>query len=308
MRDIVRKVANPKNELVRYLYYYMNKEINNFQNVHVKEYLKSCLRQSIEYYKVFETANIEISPLLGFYSLLNLGKLVRVVRTTNYEIQLGTVETMFKSHGASSTTIDDVKINTNGTFVEFANSTSIRTLPTLLSILDLYKLLPDINSIYEELYPGQSKLIKAKSIDKFMNDIQIIDSNVDYDGIAIDSVHSTILQSKYAGELEFINYNLGITFVYINSHSTKQLNDFLMVDSDKRFYLSNDTTINLQEEEIIYLIFFKYSSLVRYKPKNWTEKLNSDEYSIITKIIDESLTKFWSIIARYYINDKCYIL
>ena len=64
MVNIVRKVSNPKNELIRYLNYYLNKEISNYQNTHVQEYLKSCLRQSIEYYKIFETANIEISGVI----------------------------------------------------------------------------------------------------------------------------------------------------------------------------------------------------------------------------------------------------
>lgn len=308
MKDIVRKVSNPKNELIRYSSFYLSKEIDKFQNSHVREYLKACLRQAIEYYKIFDSANNEISPLLGFYSILNLSKVITIIREGNYIISLGYVENKFKSHGASSKTIDEVIINNSGTFVEFARSSLIRALPTTLSIQELYKLLPDIYSMYNEIYPNQTRLIKVLTIDEYMKEIQTIDANVNYDGIAIKRTHRTDVETKYINFLDFIDYGTDATFVYDKNSTTRSLTDILSVDSEKTLYMSIDNTIDLLEEEIIYLIFLKYSSLVRYKPKNWTEKLDNDEYSIITKIIDESLNKFWSIMIRGYIRGDYYIL
>ena len=307
MRNEIRKVGHPRNELIRYLNYHLNKEIQLFSNSHVKQYLKSCLRQSIEYFKLFETASIDISPLLGFYSLLNLAKVETVVRNGNHSIPLADIESKFRSHGASSKSINEIKINISGTFIEFANSNSVRSYPSNVSLDELYKILPDTNLIYEEIYPSQSDLILIKTIEDYMDEIAMIDSNVYLNGLSFPMSQKTLIQPIYQNDFDFVDYHSSQTFMYLKDTS-KEYRNFMLVNSDGDYYLSTNKTLKLNEAEIIYLVFLKYSSLVRYKPKNWTEKLDSDEYSIITKILDESVTKFWSIITSQYTNDHKYIL
>jgi hypothetical protein len=83
----------------------------------------------------------------------------------------------------------------------------------------------------------------------------------------------------------------------MSSAKDNNIVDLLSFDVDGGLYLDiNCKSIN--EFTAIYLIFLKYSSLSRYQPAEWFDKINSKELVIIEKILNDIFLKFWSKIAK----------
>ncbi len=152
----LRKGHNSQSEIIRNYQLLIKDEIKKFKNNHVKKYILSCLNQSIEFTENYYKTNIDISPLIGFYAILNLAKVHIIITLEDYNINITDVNKMYKSHGASSTSIDKIKLNRKtGTFIEFAklyfpNYTSLITSEITLN--NLYSNLSDLNSLYNKIY------------------------------------------------------------------------------------------------------------------------------------------------------------
>ncbi len=287
MKPFVEFVQNSLEENIGLINLSVNQYKKSMKYKNAKNYLSYCFKQAIEYAHLQNHSTITTMPLVQFYSILNLVKAFAIIKQNDRDITLTNIEKQFSSHGASSKNREDIEINSKGVFIEFKKCFGIESNNIenkFYSLKNLYKRLPDLyeylplvfkseNTDYHKVYYCQDYMYMTGD----MNSAYFFDWLV-------------MKQDLYAANLEKtkkleIKGQLSNEMVIVSKINQKEsLSEFIQFDCENNLYIdSNQNEIN--ELLAIYLIFLKYSSLVRYKPKVWNEKINSDELLIIEKIL-----------------------
>lgn len=305
METIIIHSRNSLKENQGFLNITVNDFSKNLRNKHAKSYLNSCFKQAIEFSEIQSFASYETRPLLQFYSLLSLCKVYCIIKNNNRTITLSQIESIFNSHGASSKNRDDVTISQRGTFAEFARLENYTiTIGLVFSLKQLYSRIPDLMKYIQEVYSVSGDCIEVVPEHIWSLEEGILDCNLSNEYIASDNSFQSIIQTNYP-ELDIIVTDYGKTFW--NTRGTYHYSDFIQFDSNKGLYLDKNRT-SIKEILAIYLIFLKYSSLVRYKPKVWYEKMKSNEFLIIQEVLEYLFPKFWSLITKELTNKNTYIV
>lgn len=300
MKTFVEYVQNSLEENIGLINLSVNRYKKNMKFKNTKNYLSYCFKQAIEYAHLQNHSTITTMPLIQFYSILNLVKTFAIIKQNDRNITLTNIEKQFNSHGASSKNRDDVKINAKGTFKEFKkcfDRERNNDEEKEYSLKILYKRLPDLHEYLPLVFKSENTdYHKVYYCQDYMYMTGDMNSAYFFDWLVMK-------QDLYAANLEKtkkleIKGQLSNEMVIVSKINQKEsLSEFIQFDCENNLYIdSNQNEIN--ELLAIYLIFLKYSSLVRYKPKVWNEKINSDELLIIEKILHLIFKRFWALIAK----------
>lgn len=276
----------------------INISVNNYlkmmKNSNSKLYLRYCLKQAVEYATLQGNASIETMPLIQFYSILNLSKAYIIIKLNNHNIKLTEVETLFSSHGASSKNVNEVTISKKGTFIELSK---IRgpLQKNSYTLIDLYKRLPDLYEYLPLVFSNNTDYIPVQYWQTYMYETGEMDSTKYFHWLVVNAdFYNEVLQKSG------LYINKGVVnskIVFSKKIEQELLNDILIFDCNGKMFLDKNEK---KDDELlsIYLVLLKYSSLVRYKPKNWNEKINSNELVIIEKVLHNIFLKYWAYIAK----------
>ena len=162
------------------------------------------------------------------------------------------------------------------------------------SLLQLYKRIPDLYEYLPMVFSQETDFVPVQYWQDYMYESGNMKSHY-FHWLVIDTnFYNQNLDNK---DLYKIRDTIETKIVFSKLNKDEPLNDIIHFDCNGNIFL--DASINKEDELLsIYLIFFKYSSLVRYKPKNWYEKINSNELVIIEKMLRTMFFKFWAYIAR----------
>lgn len=297
MKHLVIATRNSLEENIGLINFSVEEYAKNLKHKNAKTYLRYCFKQAVEYANLQKSCSIETVSLVQFYSLLNLVKTFVIANINKKDITLTELDNMFHSHGANSKNTNDIHINKNGTFVEFSRQLSSSSCKkNKYSLIELYKRIPDLYEYLPIVFHSEKtdyrKTIYCK---KFMYEEGFMNPEFYCHWLVTDKQDFDEISNKYdklEKRKEVINK---VVFSY--EHPESPLTDILRFDCDENFFIDLNSE-NISELESIYLIFLKYSSLVRYKPKTWYEKINSKELLIIEKMTHSMFIKFWAYIAK----------
>lgn len=303
--NLLRSAYNTRSELERNLRVNLIKKLTTIANPDVRKYIQMCFDQSVQFLQSFLKSPIEISPLTGFYSILNLSKVYVILQTANPNISEDQVHQKFRSHGAKSTTIDKVKIMANGTFIHLSRLQR----PSLSSgneytLLDLYRNVPDLKDLLDTVFSASSNFVEVIVPEDFSATPFRTTQSITEIGLMVPisdrkAVEQVLGAGWHADDFEGWTHFRKDIGSYREPDKLREYYELFSFSMDRHFYLNVETNPDKFVPELcaIYLILLKYSSLVRYRPKNWKEKIESDELVIINKFCDQCVLKFWSIVA-----------
>ncbi len=294
----LRKVYNPQDELIRNYRINLKDRIPQFKSHHVRRYIMACFDQAVAFTSTYKTASHDISPLIGFYAMLNIAKVHVLVKRQSVNLNMSEVNGKFRSHGASSDGIEKLKLYSKGTFAElFHLYYQEFSFPESITLNWLYRNLVDLHDIYFLVYKRKSNYIRTG----FAKDL-LLGRHLDADppaqlGLRFDTEEEDRVRALLSeNQWTFQRHDDQLCAFMAVEPESKHRSYFsrLKFSFDNDIFLSSQNTPN--EIVILYLLFLKLSSLVRYNPKNWNEKLNSKEFSVIDKIMETGLLKFWTLL------------
>jgi hypothetical protein len=310
LMTLLTKVHDPQKELIRNYRLLLKEGIKSFRNSHVRRYISSCFDQAVAFTEMYYASPHEISPLLGFYALLNLTKVHVLAKSPGRNPTIADVGKMFSSHGASSLTVEKVRIGAKGTFVELAKlyHPGYNRLAEV-TLNWLYQNLTDLHDLYLRIYKNSGSPYVRTG---FASDIlRGLYSDADPENrVGLFFEPADDLKAKQALGTEWQYTNLAgklCAFIPVDpaSKSVAYFN-LLRFSIDNEIFVCSDSTPN--EIVVLYLLFLKFSSLVRYQPKNWSEKLESKEFSIIDKIKEIGVLKYWTLLHTDLAKVETYIV
>ncbi len=292
--------------------------------------IHTLYKQSKELYKASEIVSIECSPLIDFYCYSMLSKMI-IIKNQNIEYAK-----LPRSHGISFELEDGknvdtdnifIKINKNGTFVELLNSLKKSTVINeyYSSRINLTELLYYVIDLHDYI-PFNSRCLPVHSIENH----EIINNNgLDY--------HKYKLEVRLPGKLEKETFEkIKEERPEIDFANFKTQNGFLINKLGYPIFLEYNTFADLPDIaaemnfagqmfiippvetntgkhlfyqiEILYLILFAASNLVRYYPNQWLE-LISDEKRMwhLRKVISLARRSFPNYILNY-LTEAYYII
>lgn len=302
MKHLVIATRNSLEENIGLINFSVEEYTKNLKHKNAKTYLRHCFKQAVEYANLQKSCSIETVSLVQFYSLLNLVKTFVIININKKDITLTELDNLFRSHGAASKNTNDVQISQSGTFVEFSRQLSSSSYSkNNYSLIELYKRIPDLYEYLPIVFHSEKtdyrKTIYCK---KFMYEEGFMNPEVYCHWLVTDKQDFDEIFNKYDNlkkRKEVINNEVINKVIFSYKDPKSLLTDILRFDCDENLFIDLNSE-NISELESIYLIFLKYSSLVRYKPKTWYEKINSKELLIIEKIIHSMFIKFWAYIAK----------
>lgn len=302
MKHLVITTRNSLEENIGLINFSVEEYAKNLKHKNAKTYLRYCFKQAVEYANLQKSCSIETVSLVQFYSLLNLVKTFVIININKKDITLTELDNIFHSHGASSKNTNDIHIKQRGTFVQFSRQLSSSSYSkNNYSLIELYKRIPDLYEYLPIVFHSEKtdyrKTIYCK---KFMYEESFMNPEFYCHWLVTDKQDFDDIHNKYdklEKRKEVINHERinKVVFSYENPESL--LTDILRFDCDENLFIDLNSE-DISELESIYLIFLKYSSLVRYKPKTWYEKINSKELLIIEKMTHSMFIKFWAYIAK----------
>lgn len=305
--NLFRTVYNARGELERNLRVNLRKQLRSFRNNHVRRYIQMCFDQSVKFLDSFLQSPIEISPLTAFYSILNLSKVHVLLRINKYDIRIEDVQRLFSAHGASSTSIEKVRVNSSGTFFNLAQlywPTVDQKKGNEYSLHELYRNITDLKELLSKVHSETSNFVEVIVSEDFSAIPFRMSQSITEIGFMVptterDRVQSALNAGWSVNDIEGWSHfrkDVGSHHEFDRLREYYKLFSFSM---DRHFFLNTKTDPNdfIPELCSIYLVLLKYSSLVRYQPKNWKEKTESSDRVIIDKFCDQCVLKYWSIIT-----------
>ena len=304
-----------------------NAENYNIKHRTIKD-IKFYLQQSYELFKSSNKVSNITSPLLQFYSFSNLAKMLIIMRQTKNNI-----ENLDHAHGfkmiitnGAKDGIDDIKIKINkeGTFIEILNSLyrkdkidayidEVFSLRELLDLnIDMYDFINNNTNVFPvngfNIYELRQNEIGNKNKRKYTLEIRFINKNSFkfFQKTFLKDDSSSIERKMYSTSLDPSGYPARY---YFDDESELPPLLFERNYADEYFIVSpikkNDKQLFLYQIEILYLISFIYSNLVRYYPKVWDNlKCNEEVFWEIEKSITYMNRSFPNYILNFI--EKCY--
>jgi hypothetical protein len=287
-----------------------------FTNSYVRDYILACYRQAVQYYRLYEQSEVLVSPLVAFYSALNLSKVAVLLRRKDYGITKESVDKLFGTHGASSTTIDKVALDSRGTFAELSKEywlarTTLRRVEYTLS--ELYRSVPDLYEQLEQLGGVRSAYIPVQLAEDFQMSVYRAPVSVSDVGLVTEKRFAPIAdQALLPGwrRMDIEDWSWYVRDIGSSSYADK-LSVYirnLHFSMDQQYYLNTDELQTIEQHCAIYLVLLKYSSLVRYQPRAWVDKLDSEESLVIDRAMSHLLLKLWVLYEAEFTGRGRYVV
>ena len=244
-------------------------------------------------YKAATSISNITAPLLQFYSFSNLSKLLIILRNVKK-----TVESLDQTHGlkiileneSCNITLNDIKVKIEriGTFVELLNALdkksqidiyyeNIFTLRELLDHnVDLYDFLENRNNILP-IYKFMTYKVSPKDIQNinkkqnclninFINKKSFVSFESSYLNNKLFDFQPRTIKTSLDPIGYLVNYYYNDSDEFPNfAFERHYTDDHFIVGS----YIKNGQKLLLYQIEILYMISYLYSNLVRYYPKYW---------------------------------------
>ena len=273
-----------------------------------------CLNQSVMFYDSFLQSPLEISPLLAFYSVLNLTK-VHLLTKMNNAIKLKDVDSQLTAHGASKQTIEKVILRAKGTFRELAILHNFQyPTNTTYTLHELYRNIPDLKDVLCRVYGEKSNFAEVFITEDFSGVPYRFSLSITAIGFAVSDIDYEDVKNTIGGDWDiqglqdgWYQCNKDIKS-YLEQDKLREYIKVLDFSMDKYFYLNINPNNSIPEVCAIYLILLMYSSLVRYNPKSWKEKLDAKDRIVIDKFCNQCVLKFWSLICAKEGNEYQYLI
>lgn len=261
----------------------------------------SNVKQAHEYYSAASSVSILTSPLLYYYGMMCLVNVLWV--------SLNKTDKIKKSHGLWSDSDDSDTLLLSNEYVKIHNQGSFPALHacfsdypieknTKICIKDVLSVIPDLKTLYEKTYRGNSrtfKLIKNfDTLDFYLYDRSIFhDISKGYNDFF--NQHNITFIPTFDGEFNSVYLKTSALIDYpLQKDITKDIYFTLPVEVE-------DELCAIPEASAHFIVMHCLGMLVIYEPEKWLEIMGgklSSEINLIKWFIDISKRKFPNMILN----------
>jgi hypothetical protein len=251
------------------------------------------MRTAREYYESAGRVSLLTTPLLIFYGMTALSKVLFAVNYTR--------KSPSKGHGLETPNQKDfennfanlsTRVQKDGSFPQFHSCYSKETLyNTRFTIKELLSMVSEIKVEYETVYKEKSKAVLTK---KNENGLNLIDTELEKYGDLTKDLPQYFPQIK-----EIVQFDTGL-FLW----NPQNLPVIRALSGEEYLILpvkKGDKNILLPEMSIHFLILYLLGMVSRYYPKEWGEIIEgktSGEIYIIRKFLETTTRKFPNLILN----------
>jgi hypothetical protein len=245
-----------------------------------------------EYYKSAESATILTKPLLLYYGMVCLSKVLYVA--------LKGIAPEGKKHGLGTLKPWDhflanlsVKVKKYGMFAEFYHCYSTEELSGFnFSIKQLFSLIPEIKVAFETVYKEKSRALKVLRTEHGIN---VVDSELQ----TYVDLEKLVSQIPRISERYHKNYQRTNDALFLFCMNDESEDPVIHTISGEEFLVLPVSTatgnVVLPEQSTHFLIMFLLGMLARYQPKEWGGVIKGEESGeiyIIQNFLDVTKSKF----------------
>ena len=250
-----------------------------------------------EYYEAAEKVTILTRPLLIFYGMAALAKVLFMATHGK--------KSPSNSHGLRKSDKWNgefaelmVEVIKDGTFPQFNGCFNKENLPgTKFSLKQLFSLVPEVKVEFETVFKEKSRTLKTEHTDYGIN---IVDTELEK-SLNLEILLAKIpgFQDKYAEPKRIDNK----IFLWCND---SQIDDLTIRLISGEEYLTlpieqNGRFLAIPEMSAQYLIMFLLGSLSRYQPEEWGKTIKGEESGeiyLVRKFLDITIRKFPNLILN----------
>jgi hypothetical protein len=250
--------------------------------------LAFTMKTAREYYESADRVSLLTQPLLIFYGMTALSK---VLFTATHGIKSPS-----KGHGLETPKPGDfeelsTKVKKDGTFPQFHSCYSKEKLSRRkFTMKELLSLVPEIKVEYETVYNEKSRSLKAL---RGQYGIQVVDTEIEKYGNLVTDLIKFFPEIKQPQQFEN-----SVTIFQRNVPTIRAVSgeEFLVLPLKR-----HDKNLFLPEMSIHFLAMYLLGMISRYHPKEWGEIIEgekSGEIYIIQKFLEITTRKFPNLILN----------
>ena len=259
--------------------------------------LAFTMRAAREYYKAAESVTILTHPLLLFYGMTALSKVLfmatHVKKSPSRSHGLQEVEGWTGVFSGFS-----VKILKDGTFPQFHGCFDKETLEnTEFSVKELFSLIPEVKVGFEDVYCEKSRALKTFRVRHGVCIVDELQKYVDVENLIsqIPKIHERYRTryQRFKGRMILWLKNSKAEDPAVRAVSGQE---YLVLPLEK-----HTTYIAVPEMSAHFLIMYLLGMLSRYQPKEWGEIIKgekSGEIYIVQKFLETTKRKFPNLILN----------
>jgi len=261
---------------------------NNVLN-DISESLAFTMRAAREYYESADRVSLLTRPLIIFYGMTNLSKVLFM--STHGRKSLS------KGHGLTTPKPEvfeelSTEVRKDGTFPQFHSCYSEEKLCGMkFRMKELLSLVPEVKVEYETVYDTKSQALK---ISRIQHGIRIVDTEIEkYGNLAasLPSFFPQIIQVQSFQSTVVIFSSQDIPTIRAVSGE-----EYLVLPLNK-----HNKNVFLPEMSVHFLIMYLLGMISRYYPKEWGEIIKGEESGeiyIIQKFLETTTRKFPNLILN----------
>lgn len=260
----------------------------------VKKSLASTMKAAKEYYTAAESVTILTRPLLLFYGMTALSKVVFMAThgkpspSTSHGLDTEDESSPFQDYSA--------RVTHDGTFPQFHGCISKQNLrDTVFSTKELLSLIPEIKINYETVYDQKSNALK---IERQSHGIAIVDSELEKYGDLDIISKIPKLHERYAKTIQVFGDR---AILFCVNHEAED--PVVRAISGEEYLvlplIKQSRTIALPEMSTHFMIMYLLGMLSRYPLRQWLEIVGGEESGdiyIIQKFLEVTTRKFPNLI------------
>lgn len=279
-----------------------NEELNNLSVI-----FTSNIKQAFEYYSAASNVSILTSPLLYYYGMMCLTKVLWLSLNKTEKIKLSH-GLWSDSDGLNDLLSDEYVINHNkGSFPALHSCFSDFPIEknTKFYIKNVFSVIPDIKILYEKIYNEKSYCIKFTRND-YVLECNHADLMYFHD---ILKKNTEIFKRRYNVPIYILNSlseKKPFVITYDRIKDTTMFEYPLQKNLNEEIFFTlpikvGNTFCALPEASAHFMIMHCLGMLVRYEPVKWLQIVNgklSSEINIINRFIEISKRKFPNIILN----------
>lgn len=256
------------------------------------------MKAAREYYKAAEEVSILTEPLLLFYGMSALSKVL--FGTTHRKESPSRSHGLREVEGWNGTSSDlSVRILKDGTFPQFHGCFCKESFRSrVLSLKELFSLVPEVKVGFETVYKEKSKALKVARI---FYGISLIDSELQKYADLEDLIGSIPdVDKRYSNNMQRFGDRIHLFCVNRNAPDptirAASGEEYIVLPLKK-----GTTTVIVPEMSLHYLIAYLLGMFSRYHLKEWAELVKgekSGEIYIIQSFLDTTKRKFPNMILN----------
>lgn len=259
----------------------------------VAKSLAYTMRTAREYYEAASRVTILTQPLLIFYGMTALSKIVFMSKHGKKSPSKG--HGLRKLEGWTGTFAElSAEVMKDGTFPQFHGCYSREGLDKLtFSVKDLLSLVPEVKVEFEIVYSEKSRALRIQGRH---DRVLVVDSELDQYGdlseliFAIPGMHDVYLQHSQRLENKLVLFYSGINLGARDPSIRAISGDEYLV-----LPLNKSTKVCIPEMSVHFILMYLLGMLSRYQPKEWGEIIGGEETGevyIVQKFLDTTIRKF----------------